>query len=271
MAARNSIRSLNTDLKQCKHLYEQVCTQLKQLEDAHEPCQEKIDVLDLNFKKTRRDLAHSQHKNRVFQNEIAALTLTQQMFATLKEEHERLANQHSECNDRILKAMAKLQTTTTALNSMKRVNNQQIRTTSLARKLCAFMTPTLGLVVDDAPKGGVLLTDVKRKAPCPANDCGLKKGDIVTEVNGDEVPTKADLLLALRNYKPGDELALLVSRGALVSIYMLTVGAKQYTDMAVVKTLQKLASWDEEDFQFKAQAYDKGAYITRVKRGKGEL
>jgi len=63
------------------------------------------------------------------------------------------------------------------------------------------LTDTGGVRVESAPAGG------------PADDAGVEPGDIVLAVDDARISTMSDLVVALRSYRPGDEVQLRVRRG----------------------------------------------------------
>ena len=73
------------------------------------------------------------------------------------------------------------------------------------------LTPELarqfGLSVDR----GVIVPDVERGGP--ADEAGLRQGDVITALNSERIEDTGDLLGALRDQRPGDQVALTVVRG----------------------------------------------------------
>ena len=63
------------------------------------------------------------------------------------------------------------------------------------------LTDTGGVRVESAPAGG------------PADEAGVEPGDIVLAVDDARISTMSDLVVALRSYRPGDEVQLRVRRG----------------------------------------------------------
>ena len=59
---------------------------------------------------------------------------------------------------------------------------------------------------------GVQLNGVREKSP--AAKAGLKAGDIIIKFGDTTVKSVQDYTLALQNYKPGDEVDIIVKRGA---------------------------------------------------------
>jgi serine protease Do len=63
----------------------------------------------------------------------------------------------------------------------------------------------------DMPMGGVLIGSVEKNTP--ANNAGLEKWDLITEVNGKRVRSSMDLRNIIASHKPGDEVSLTIYRG----------------------------------------------------------
>jgi serine protease Do len=57
---------------------------------------------------------------------------------------------------------------------------------------------------------GALIEEVEPGSP--ADDAGMKRGDIVIAAGSEEVRSSGDLLSALRNYMPGDTVGLKILR-----------------------------------------------------------
>ena len=47
----------------------------------------------------------------------------------------------------------------------------------------------------------------------PADEAGIKKGDVVTKVNDEQISSADSLIIALRSYNVGDTVTLTVQRG----------------------------------------------------------
>jgi len=59
-------------------------------------------------------------------------------------------------------------------------------------------------------KGGVLIGNIKPDSP--AENAGLRKGDLIAEIDGKPIQKPQDLVEIVRSHKPGDRLSLLVIR-----------------------------------------------------------
>jgi len=47
----------------------------------------------------------------------------------------------------------------------------------------------------------------------PAEEAGIRRGDVLTEVDGEALTSVEELLAALRRHEPGDEITIEVVRG----------------------------------------------------------
>lgn len=83
--------------------------------------------------------------------------------------------------------------------------------------------PYLGIMVDEAPDGGVLVRDVVQNGP--ADQAGLKKGDVLTAINDQDVSpdTIRDVLAA---FAVGDVVTLSVERGGETLTLEATLAAR---------------------------------------------
>ncbi|MCK1796047.1 trypsin-like peptidase domain-containing protein [Streptomyces sp. XM4193] len=59
----------------------------------------------------------------------------------------------------------------------------------------------------------------------PADDAGMKEGDLITAVDGARVRSGEELIVKIRSHKPGDELELTVERGGKERSVKLTLGS----------------------------------------------
>lgn len=71
-------------------------------------------------------------------------------------------------------------------------------------------------------KGGALLTSVQSGSPAAA--AGLRKGDVITGVDDRSVANASDLVVALRAWHPGEEVAVTWHRGAESGRTEVTLG-----------------------------------------------
>ena len=63
----------------------------------------------------------------------------------------------------------------------------------------------------------------KVKPGSPADEAGLRRGDVVTAVGPQEIRTSGDLISALRDYQPGDTVGLKVHRNGQESQVRVTL------------------------------------------------
>ena len=86
-----------------------------------------------------------------------------------------------------------------------RVTATQILATGQARY------PIIGASVNTAKKDGARVSDVP--SGTPADHAGLKKGDVVTRIDGKPVSDGIELIVAIRSHQPGETVDLSVNRG----------------------------------------------------------
>ncbi|MCC7077209.1 MAG: trypsin-like peptidase domain-containing protein [Acidimicrobiia bacterium] len=70
--------------------------------------------------------------------------------------------------------------------------------------------------------GGALITRVV--AGGAAETAGIKQGDIVLEVNDTKIDSMPDLKVAIRNFKPGEEITVKLQRGGSTETVKVTLG-----------------------------------------------
>ncbi len=89
---------------------------------------------------------------------------------------------------------------------------------------------------------GVYVTDVPADGAAAA--AGIKKGDVVTKINGKEVTTGPELQEQVTRYKPGDKISLTYLRGGKENTVTLTLKNKAGTTDIVKTTgiLEKLGA-----------------------------
>ncbi len=71
--------------------------------------------------------------------------------------------------------------------------------------------PVIGASVDTADSEGAAVNDVTDGGP--AQEAGLRAGDIVTEVDGVAIEDGSQLIVAIRSHQPGDTVTLTYERG----------------------------------------------------------
>ncbi len=60
-------------------------------------------------------------------------------------------------------------------------------------------------------ESGLLVGEVESNGP--ADEAGIERGSVITAVDSEEVKTTGDLLAALREYQPGDQVDLTIVEG----------------------------------------------------------
>jgi putative serine protease PepD len=85
--------------------------------------------------------------------------------------------------------------------------------------------PIIGAKVDTNPNlGGAKIDEVD--AGSPADDAGIKAGDLVKEINSQPVADGVELIVKIRSFAPGDSITLTVQRGGDSQRFDITLGSK---------------------------------------------
>lgn len=79
-----------------------------------------------------------------------------------------------------------------------------------------------GIVLDDSIEEGVVLGEIEDGSP--ADEVGLKKGDVVTKINATKVANKAEFRYKLYKYEPGDIVTFTINRKGIIKTYDITLG-----------------------------------------------
>ncbi len=82
----------------------------------------------------------------------------------------------------------------------------------------------LGLQTTEAPNGGAQIAEAT--AGGPAQRAGLRAGDVVVEVDGEEVQSPDDVASAINDDKPGDKVDVKVQRGGSEQTISVTLGQR---------------------------------------------
>jgi putative serine protease PepD len=82
----------------------------------------------------------------------------------------------------------------------------------------------LGVQIGDAADRGAQIGEVRDDSP--AEDAGLRAGDVVIEVDGEEIPDGDALRRAVAERKPGDEVELEVERDGDTETIRVTLGTR---------------------------------------------
>ena len=83
--------------------------------------------------------------------------------------------------------------------------------------------PYLGVTTDESAEG-VVITGVGKDTP--AEKAGLKKGDVVSAVDGKRTDTYRDFIRELNKHKPGDKVKLKIQRGKDTKEIDVTLGER---------------------------------------------
>jgi S1-C subfamily serine protease len=77
-------------------------------------------------------------------------------------------------------------------------------------------TDQIGLVVDDAEQGGVVVMDVAGDST--AAEAGMRRGDVIVSINRKKISNSGDYQRTIQQVGPGSSMTILVRRGT-ASIY----------------------------------------------------
>jgi len=83
----------------------------------------------------------------------------------------------------------------------------------------------MGVSVESATDGGTGARVSSVQADSPAAKAGLKEGDVITEIDGDEVTSSLDVVRAVRSAEPGDTLTVTYTRNGSTSEATVTLGS----------------------------------------------
>jgi S1-C subfamily serine protease len=112
---------------------------------------------------------------------------------------------------------------TTAPSSLQRALNSLLRGQDVIR-------PSIGVDVRNSQEGGALIESVDQGSE--AEQAGLKKGDVVIEINGKRIQDQMDLAQAVMEQQPGATLVVKVKRGRALLTVPVRVGQKRSKTLA---------------------------------------
>ena len=82
----------------------------------------------------------------------------------------------------------------------------------------------LGVSTSEAPTAAP--RSARSRPAAPAARAGIQAGDVITEVDGDEVQTPDDVAAAIEDDKPGDKVDVTVQRGGSEQTIEVTLGQR---------------------------------------------
>ena len=82
----------------------------------------------------------------------------------------------------------------------------------------------LGVSTSEAPSGGAQVGEATSGGP--AAEAGIRPGDVITEVDGDEVQAPDDVAAAIEDDKPGDKVEVTVQRDGSEQTIQVTLGQR---------------------------------------------
>jgi len=103
------------------------------------------------------------------------------------------------------------------INTAKRISQELIATGD-------SQTPIIGVVLNTAYTGeGAEISEITPDGP--AQEAGLRVGDVITGFNGRQVADSTELVVAIRSYPPGERIEITVNRNGSTSMLRLTLGS----------------------------------------------
>ncbi|MFM9135499.1 MAG: S1C family serine protease [bacterium] len=87
------------------------------------------------------------------------------------------------------------------------------------------VTPIIGVTLAEADGDGALLETVEPGGP--ADDAGLRAGDLVVEADGRRVANPDELVVAIRDRAPGDTLVVTVERDGATEEFRIILGSRR--------------------------------------------
>jgi len=85
-------------------------------------------------------------------------------------------------------------------------------------------SPVMGFTFEEAKNKGVIVTDVLENSP--AKKAGFKNNDLLIAVAGEEVKNGRDLLVAMGNHEPGDQVEVTLKRGQKDVVYKIKLARR---------------------------------------------
>jgi len=202
--------------------------------------------------------------------ELAALKKLHSSCGTAGKELEDLKKSHQELTDARTVMLAKAEQMTKEfmsvcedVNRLHVIEEEYLEVTKVLKRQrevrkdayqrVKSLNPRLGLVFVGGHEEGVTVTEVTEGEP--ADDAGLEKGDIITQVNSKQVLSKEQFVKALSGSGPGDSIYMLVKRDGIYSLVALTIGAYGYSNDQL-KGLNRMVRFSEQDYEIKLPTLD---------------
>ncbi|HET7036054.1 MAG TPA: trypsin-like peptidase domain-containing protein [Thermomicrobiaceae bacterium] len=115
-----------------------------------------------------------------------------------------------------------------AINTAKKIADQIVSTGHAVHPFVGIayvpLNPALAAQVGTSVQNGILVGDVVSGSP--AEQAGLTKGDIITQVDGNDLKTDSAFAQMVENHKPGDTVTLTVVRNGQPQQVKLTLGTR---------------------------------------------
>ena len=86
------------------------------------------------------------------------------------------------------------------------------------------VTPAIAKERNLGVGAGALVSNVTSSSP--ADDAGIKTGDVITSIDGKTVNTEQDVQTIVREHRPGDKVAVVVNRGGSAKTLQATLATR---------------------------------------------
>ena len=86
------------------------------------------------------------------------------------------------------------------------------------------VTPAIQRETNIKVDAGAYVTDVRSSTP--AGNAGVKKGDVIVEIDGKEIRSQSDVVAAVRAKRPGDQMTVVVNRDGSEQTFEVSLGER---------------------------------------------
>lgn len=122
-------------------------------------------------------------------------------------------------------------------------------------------TAWLGVAIRDS-RQGVTIESVESGSP--ADDAGLRSGDIITAVDGTEITSAEELVETIQSYAPGDEVTLTILRRQQEREITVTLGEKPEDETGFQVESEPILEGTLELMGLRASKTDEGLLIEEI-------
>ena len=118
-----------------------------------------------------------------------------------------------------------------AMGLVEQIINGEVPTHAFLGVSMLTLNPDEAQVLETDIDYGVWVADVY--SGTAADEAGFKKGDIITEFDGNEITTSEDLALVVRGYKPGDTVEVVINRNGEERTLSVELGSDEIVNAQV--------------------------------------